>query len=249
MRSWALYEADGRRTYVSRNKAVAALTPTPYSSIPPTLEDVSAFSRAAEAFHLQMSPLPDLLPETFRSAETIHLCPMRLQSLLRWGKAQVSKATVSADILPYPLAGNLNDPELLSLLANTDIFMPSETEAEYLSPAYIPRDLCVQIAQRGPKVVVIKMGERGALVYDRSRDRFQHIPSYPVIAPTDLTGAGDSYCGGFAVGMYETGDPFEAARFGAVSASLLIEDFGALHALEIDRVEAEKRLAELRTII
>ena len=248
MRAWALYEADGRRNYVSRNKSVAKLTPSPYSSIPPTLDEVLAFSRAAETLHLDLSPAPDdLPPEYLRYAKTLHLCPMRLQTLLVWREAPTEAATISVDILPYPLAGNLDDPQFLSLLAGVDIFMPSQAEAEYLAPARNLAQLCKDLAQRGPKIVVIKLGDKGALVYDKSRDKLQRIPAYPTNA-VDLTGAGDSFCGGFSVGLQQSGNPFEAARYGAVSASFLIESFGALHALKVSRAAAEKRLAALRNL-
>ncbi len=249
MRAWALYEADGRRNYISRNKSVAKLTPSPYSSIPPSYDDILAFSRAAEALHISLSPTPDdLSPEHLRYAKTLHLCPMRLQTLLAWQDAPTGAATISVDILPFPSPGNLDDPQLLSLLAHSDVFMPSQAEAEYLAPARNLAQLCKDLAQRGPKIVVIKLGDKGALVYDKSQDKVQHIPAYPTKAK-DLTGAGDSFCGGFSVGLSQSGDPFEAARYGAVSASFLIEGFGALHALEVPRAAAEKRLAALRNFV
>jgi ribokinase len=63
-----------------------------------------------------------------------------------------------------------------------------------------------------------------------------------------LTGAGDSFCGGFSVGYLKTGDAVEAAFYGTVSASFVIEGFGGLHALKIDRAQAKKRLTKLHQI-
>ena len=62
----------------------------------------------------------------------------------------------------------------------------------------------------------------------------------------DLTGAGDSFCGGFTAGFLETRDVVQAALYGTVSASYIIEGFGGLHALEINRAQAENRLAKLQ---
>jgi ribokinase len=62
----------------------------------------------------------------------------------------------------------------------------------------------------------------------------------------DVTGAGDAYCGGFMIGLAQTGDPLEAALRGSVSASLVIEGLSALYALETGPALAAGRLEELR---
>jgi ribokinase len=60
-----------------------------------------------------------------------------------------------------------------------------------------------------------------------------------------VTGAGDSFCGGFMVGLATTGDPIRAALYGTVSASFAIEGYGALYALGADSTEARRRLVYL----
>jgi ribokinase len=62
----------------------------------------------------------------------------------------------------------------------------------------------------------------------------------------DVTGAGDAYCGGFMVGLSETGDPVEAALRGAISASITVEGIGATYALGTTPGLAEARLRSLR---
>jgi len=242
LRSWVLYEKDGYRRYVSRNREVIPLTPSPYSSIPPTPEEVAAFGRAAKRVHRRMSPRPEQLPPACRNARALHLCPMPLDILQTWSR--VSAAQKTADLLPYPVGGNLDDPPLRDLLSRLDAFLPSQAEAEHLQPGYTPEALCRALTRRGPAAVVIKEGARGAVVYHRPDDRLQRIPALPVRV-VDPTGAGDAFCGGFAVGLARTGDPFRAACYGAVSASFVIQDFGALHALRVSPAEAEERLAEL----
>ena len=64
--------------------------------------------------------------------------------------------------------------------------------------------------------------------------------------PVDPTGCGDAFCGGFLVGLTETGDLRSAMAYGAVSASFAGEGHGATHALSIDRNEALRRLEALR---
>jgi ribokinase len=68
------------------------------------------------------------------------------------------------------------------------------------------------------------------------------VPAVPVAGIVDVTGAGNAYCGGFLVGLAETGDLGQAGRYGAVSASFALEQFGATFALEGLRARAEQRL-------
>jgi ribokinase len=249
LRAWTIYELSGYRRYFSRNTEVVLLTPSPFSSTPLTAEEAAAYSESARQVHLRNSPLPQELPAHLWDVDSIHICPMRLETILSWvdflqGKPDIF---VSVDILPYPLNGNLDDPDLLRLLSRVDAFMPSEAEAESLRPGYDVEIFCREIAARGPKIVVVKQGDHGAALYDRERDFFRELLPYPAEV-ADLTGAGDSFCGSFTAGYFETGDVIQAALYGTVSASFIIEGFGGLHALEISRIQAEARLAELQKI-
>jgi hypothetical protein len=75
-----------------------------------------------------------------------------------------------------------------------------------------------------------------------------HIPPYPACV-IDPTGAGDSFCGGFAVGLTDTGDPIRAAQYGTVSASWVIQGYGALYALGSNREKAQARLPCLERLM
>ena len=63
--------------------------------------------------------------------------------------------------------------------------------------------------------------------------------------PVDPTGCGDAFCGGFLVGLAETGDLRAAMAHGTVAAGFVASDHGAAHALRIDRAEALERLASI----
>ena len=249
LRAWTIYEPSGYRRYFSRNTEVVLLTPSPYSSTPLTPEQVAAYSEAARQVHLRNSPLPQEVPAHLWQANYIHISPMRLETILSWIDFLQDKPDifVSVDILPYPLNGNLDDPDLRKILSRANAFLPSEAEAESLMPGHDPETLCREIAARGPEIVVIKQGDHGAVLYDRPRDIFRDIRPYPARV-SDLTGAGDSFCGGFAVGYAETGDAMRAALYGTVSASFIIEGFGGLHALQVTRRQAAARLRELERL-
>jgi hypothetical protein len=62
----------------------------------------------------------------------------------------------------------------------------------------------------GCAMVVIKCGANGQAVLDGTSGKRWDVPAYPV-QPSDVTGAGDAYCGGFLAGLVQTGDPLEAA--------------------------------------
>ncbi len=249
LRAWTIYELSGYRRYLSRNTEVVLVTPSPYSNTPLTAEEAAAYSEAARQVHLRNCPLPQELPDHLWNVNSIHLSPMRLETVLTWLDYLHSKPDifVSVDILPYLIEGNLNDPDLLKLLSRANAFMPSEAEAESLMPGYELDFFCRELAKRGPKIVVVKQGDHGATVYDRTHDTLFQLQAYPANVD-DLTGAGDSFCGGFAVGYLQTGDPIEAALYGTVSASFVIEGFGGLHALSKTHAEAKERLAELKKI-
>jgi ribokinase len=64
----------------------------------------------------------------------------------------------------------------------------------------------------------------------------------------DVTGAGDAFCGAFLVGLYSTGDVGEAIRLGSVSASIVVEGYGALYALGQAGDSARLRLNHLNRV-
>jgi len=136
--------------------------------------------------------------------------------------------------------------EIGELLVLSDAFLPSEAEARLLFGPHPSRaKMARRLANAGAPVVVLKLGAEGSLIYQRKTDCFTHIPAAPARV-MDVTGAGDAFCGAFAVGLSETGDPVTAARWGAVAASFVIEGFGALHALEqVAQKELKTRLQSL----
>ena len=93
--------------------------------------------------------------------------------------------------------------------------------------------------------MVIKRGSRGAYVYQRDGDRARHVPALRVRV-VDVTGAGDTVCGGFMARFAQTGDALEAAICGTAAASFTIEDYGAGRLLDAAREDAEGRARYLR---
>lgn len=138
--------------------------------------------------------------------------------------------------------------DLPKILLGVDAFLPSEMEAKSFFAPRTPGtwEMAEQFSETGCRFVVIKQGARGQAVFDRDNKQRWMIPAYPAKV-RDVTGAGDSFCGGFIVGLAQTGDPVEAALWGSVSASLTIEGTGALYALGTTPGLATSRLRALRS--
>ncbi len=119
-----------------------------------------------------------------------------------------------------------------------DLDVRSENEGQHVFES------ARRLLARGPKGIGVKMGARGMRFLPYEGTKWTQIPTYPTQA-VDPTGAGDAFCGGFLAGMARTRNPVEAALFGAVSASFIIEDFGVLHALRVEPEQAHSRLEKL----
>jgi sugar/nucleoside kinase (ribokinase family) len=134
------------------------------------------------------------------------------------------------------------------LLPQVDAFLPSDQEARSLFGAAADLWRAAEtLGAWGAPVVVVKHGAAGALVYERKSGRRTHLPAFHAPGDgriVDVTGAGDSFCGAFCAGLARAGDPLYAARLGIIAASLVIEGYGALYALERGRAEARARLGE-----
>lgn len=178
------------------------------------------------------------------AARIVHLAPAKLEVQAALVQAFRDRgALVSLD--PGYLAVTRPAAEVEALLDRLDIFLPSERELSALLPGLAPPDALRRLATQTKAILGVKLGPRGALIFDRTIDRTAQIPVVPVYA-LDPVGAGDAFCGGFAAGYLATGDPIEAAVQGTVSASFAVEGFGALHALTADRREAERRRRSIR---
>lgn len=235
-----LYHADGSRTGTTANPIIDFAD----RHFPNMFRVLTA--RLLPAF---IHPRLTDLPEAYYQAVGVHITPMLLSRQTEFLSALDQKIKLKTldlltpDILPKRQRYRENLPEL----SLADAVLPSDAECEAYFGYIHPQEAAKKLAEKGAQVVVIKQGKQGSLVYELERDCFTVIPAYPAMVK-DVTGAGDAYGGGFLVGLDEMGDAKEAALYGAVSASFVIEDFGPLHALKITRKEAEARLTYLRSL-
>lgn len=141
---------------------------------------------------------------------------------------------------------------LLQVVRRATLLTLNDGEARMLTGRHNLRDCANALFALGPKFVVIKKGEHGALLF--SQDGIVILPAYPVRAVVDPTGAGDTFAGacmGYLASRDAVGldDIVAGLRYGAVVASFGVEAFGldALGSLTMARIE--ERAAELRAMV
>src|SRR5581483_11520472 len=130
---------------------------------------------------------------------------------------------------------------LRDLAARVDAFLPSRAELADLVGYDEPRRALSTLTSLPTPVIVVKMGAEGALVWDKAQGTLHAVGIVP--GPVvDVTGAGDAFCGGFAVGLAQGCGALESAQRGAISASYAVADFGSLQLMHIDPAEAQIRI-------
>ncbi|BCX04137.1 MAG: hypothetical protein KatS3mg053_2075 [Candidatus Roseilinea sp.] len=232
--------------------------PHRYEPLAFTPEDLALYFAAQRHASDSRLPTPDLQGSkeevgSRRSAIGLHIAPssIRTQRYLPEAARRHGICVISADPGERAMQPALM-PYVEEMLAQVDIFMPSDQEAESLfrdEPAEMDAKRCIEwFADRGPSVVVLKLGADGALVHERGSGRFWHVPALPVRV-VDVTGAGDAFCGGFMADFIKQGDPVRAAITGAVSASLAIQDYGPRSILNATEDEVDHRASLLRAYV
>jgi len=108
----------------------------------------------------------------------------------------------------------------------SDIALPNVEEGRILTDLDEPAAILKWFADLGPRIVVLKMGAQGCLLwYD---GQVTEVPPHPV-TPVDSTGAGDAFDGAFVARLVEGVSPPEAARYAAVAGALTTQGHGAVH--------------------
>ncbi len=135
---------------------------------------------------------------------------------------------------------------LEALLPKIDLLIVNDEEARLLSGERNVSRAALRILERGPRSVLIKRGEYGAILF--SPDSVFAVPAYPLESVFDPTGAGDSFAGGVMGYLAATGERSEtglrrAIVYGSVLASFMVEDFGSrrFHTLTRDDIERRYR--------
>jgi sugar/nucleoside kinase (ribokinase family) len=184
-----------------------------------------------------------LLPESYRKSEYIFLAnidPTLQRSVLH----QVTRRpkVVALDTMNYWI--ERTPEELRETLRHTHILMINDAETRQLSNEHNLLRASRHIFKLGPKVLVIKRGEYGAMMV-HSRHAFT-VPAFPLEQVHDPTGAGDAFAGGFMGYLAGAGRVNESALrramvYGSVMGSFTVEKFGLERLRNLKRSEIHQR--------
>jgi sugar/nucleoside kinase (ribokinase family) len=141
-----------------------------------------------------------------------------------------------------------DEAALQALVAAPDILSLNLDEGRSLCAAESPEAVLGRLVAAGGRVVVLRLGEQGALIADtRERSDWQ-IAAFP-LAVIDPTGAGDAFSGAFMAVYAETGDALLAGLWGSVAASFMVESIGCPILNAATRAAATQRLERLRATV
>ncbi len=141
--------------------------------------------------------------------------------------------------------------ELFEVLKRVDVITINDEEARQLSGEYSLVNAANKIHKMGPKYVVIKKGEHGALLFNDGK--MFYAPALPLAAVFDPTGAGDTFAGGFSGYLAKTQDiSFEnmksAIIYGSTLASFCVEKFGTRRIEDLSDEEVKRRLSAFKEL-
>ena len=177
------------------------------------------------------------LPEKYRQSKYVFLAniaPDLQRDVLQQVKVRPKLAAL--DTMNYWI--ERTNAELRETLKHVDILMINDSETRELSSEHNLLRAARHIFKMGPKTLVVKRGEYGAMMVDK-RGVFC-VPAFPLEEPHDPTGAGDSFAGGFMGYLAGCGGKTDAALrramvYGSVMGSFAVEKFG------LDRLRHLKR--------
>ncbi|MBP6386525.1 MAG: sugar kinase [Pseudarcicella sp.] len=137
--------------------------------------------------------------------------------------------------------------DLRTVISMVDVLCINDEEARQLTGEYSLKTAAKQIMEMGPKTLIIKKGENGALLFQGEELFF--CPALVLEDVFDPTGAGDTFVGGFIGYLAKTDDlSFEnlkrAVVYGSAMASFCVEKFGTERTLALSKDEISERVAE-----
>lgn len=142
--------------------------------------------------------------------------------------------------------------DLKKVIKEIDVLTINDEEARLLSGVHSLRKAAKIILEMGPKYLIIKKGEHGALLF--GDNNIFYAPALPLEEVFDPTGAGDTFAGGF-VGHLSSCDTIDweamkkAIIVGSAMASFTVEKFGIEKLIELDKSQIEQRINEFKNLV
>lgn len=192
-----------------------------------------------------------VVPENFKNAEIVmlgNLSPDVQLSVI--DQMETRPKLIVLDTMNFWMDIALDD--LNKVIAKIDVLTINDEEARQLSGEYSLVKAAKKIIAMGPKVLIIKKGEHGALLFNKKEVFF--APALPLEEVFDPTGAGDTFAGGFVGYLAKSGDTsFEnmkrAIIYGSAMASFCVEKFGSVRIEDLSEKEINERVQEFVDLV
>lgn len=141
---------------------------------------------------------------------------------------------------------------LLEMISLVDVLTVNDSEARQLTNEFSLVKAAQKILKMGPKYLIIKKGEHGALLFNREQVFF--APALPLEDVFDPTGAGDTFAGGFIGHIAQTRDiSFENMKrgiiYGSAMASFCVEKFGLERLIDLTQDEIDERVQQFIDLV
>jgi sugar/nucleoside kinase (ribokinase family) len=190
-----------------------------------------------------------VVPDSFKKSS--YVCLGNINPILQKKVLfQVEKPRlIVADTMNFWISNMLN--ELIDMMKYIDVFIINDSEAREISKEANLIKAAKRIQELGPKTLIIKKGEHGALLFANNEMFF--APAYPLESIYDPTGAGDSFAGGFTGYLARTEDlSYEnmkrAVIYGSTIASFAVEKFSIERIRDLSMLEIKDRFNEFKRI-
>ena len=193
-----------------------------------------------------MADFDPIIPESYQGTEYLMLgntVPATQKSVIE----RMTKRPKLIMLDTMNLWMNIAMDDLKDVISLVDVLTINDEEARQLSGEYSLRKAASVIMAMGPKTLIIKKGEHGALLFQGERIFF--APALPLEVVFDPTGAGDCFAGGFIGYLAQTDDiSFEnmkrAIIYGSAMASFCVEKFGTERVVNLTQEEIDARVQE-----
>ena len=207
-----------------------------------------------DTLETQLNVLGDfqpVVPDSYQDSEFVllgNLAPSVQLSVMEQLKTRPK--LVVLDTMNFWMEVALDD--LKKVLRKVDVLLVNDSEARELSHEYSLVKAARKILTMGPKYLIIKKGEHGALLFNE--DNVFFAPALPLEDVFDPTGAGDTFAGGFMGHIARTKDiSFEnmktAIIIGSAMASFCVEKFGTDRLKELKKEDIDKRLMQFQELV
>jgi sugar/nucleoside kinase (ribokinase family) len=190
------------------------------------------------------------IPEAFRDSEWVFLGNIDPELQLDVLRQIERPRLVACDTMNFWIEGKRD--ALLSLLGHVDLLLVNDAEARELSGDHNLARAARWIIERGPRYVIIKKGEHGAILF--TPDSIFFAPGYPLETVFDPTGAGDAFAGGLMGSLAQSGraedaDLRRAVIYGSAMGSFAVEKFSVDRFRDLEQSEVETRVRQFRDMM